>query len=164
MYKRAHLVCCWSGFNLPTPPNPDSQDHMGLTSVLTDVATRLHTIEAIRSVVAAQREAEEDTKGWDRLPPTAKRVILAASATSGTSILTSPPPTIHCFLNARNAMALQGDCYLLLPFPSPRAHTGYTRPGRAGRNFTSPNPSIFRNTRERLAPGNDTPGPPVHRT
>ena len=36
-------------------------------------------------------------------------VILAASVTSGTSILTSPPPTIHRFLNARNATSLQAD-------------------------------------------------------
>ena len=42
----------------------------------------------------------------------AKRVILLASATTGTSILTSPPPTIHCFLNARNVTALQADCSL----------------------------------------------------
>ena len=29
-----------------------------------------------------------------------------------TSIPTSSPPTIHCFLNARNAMSLQANCYL----------------------------------------------------
>ena len=80
--------------------------------VLTDVATRLHTVEALCPVVAAQREAEKQTKGWDRLPPTANRVILVASATTGTSIPTLPPPTIHRFLNARNATALQADCSL----------------------------------------------------
>ena len=80
---------------------------MGLTDVLIDVKTRLHTAEALGLVVAAQREMDKETKGWERLPPTAQRVILAASATTGTSIPTSPPPTIHRFLNARNATALQ---------------------------------------------------------
>ena len=82
---------------------------MGLTDVLTDVATRLHMVEALRPVVAAQRETDKETKGWDRLPPTAQRVILAASATTGTSIPKSPPPTIHRFLNARNVTALQAN-------------------------------------------------------
>ena len=41
---------------------------------------------------------EKETKGCDRLPPTAQRVILAESATAGTSIPTSPPPTIHLCL------------------------------------------------------------------
>ena len=74
--------------------------------------TRLHTAEALRPVVASQRKAAKDPKGWDRLPPTVQRIILAASATTGTSILTSPPPTIHRFLNARNATALKADCSL----------------------------------------------------
>ena len=34
-------------------------------------------------------------------------VILATSATNGTFIPTSPPPTIHRFLKGRNAAALQ---------------------------------------------------------
>ena len=102
----------WTDVNLPKPPTPSPQDHLGLTDVLIDVATRLHTAEALRPVVAAQREMEKEKKGWDRLPPTAQRVILAASATTGTSIPTSPPPTIHRFLNARNATALQADCSL----------------------------------------------------
>ena len=72
----------WTGVNLPKPPTPAPQDHMGLTDILTDVATRLHTAEALRSVVAAQREMEKETNGWDRLPPTAQRVILAASSTT----------------------------------------------------------------------------------
>ena len=55
---------------------------------------------------------EKETKGWNRLPPTDQRVILVASATTGTSIPTLPPPTIHRFLNARNATALQEDCLL----------------------------------------------------
>ena len=55
---------------------------------------------------------EKETKGWDRLPPTAQRVILAASATTGTSIPTSPPLTIYRFLNASNETALQSDCSL----------------------------------------------------
>ena len=71
------------------------------------MATWLHTAEALRPIVASQREAEKVTKGWDRLPTIAQRVILAASATTVTSILTSPPPTIHRFLSVRNVTALQ---------------------------------------------------------
>ena len=73
------------------------------------MANRLHTAEALRPIVAAQREAEKYTKGWDRLPPTTKLVILGKSATTGTSIPTSLPPTIHHFLNASNVTALQAD-------------------------------------------------------
>ena len=98
--------------NLPKPPTPAPQDHLGLPDVLTDVANWLHTAEALRPVVAAQRKMDKETKGWDRLPSTVQRVILAASATTGTYILTSLPPTIHRFLNARNATALQADCLL----------------------------------------------------
>ena len=86
---------------------------MGLTYVLAYVATRLHTSKALRPVVAAQREMDKETKGWDRLLPTAQRVILAVSTTTRTSIPTSPPPTIHRFLNARNATALQANCSLI---------------------------------------------------
>ena len=82
---------------------------MGFTGVLNNVATRLHTAEALLPVVTAQREAEKVTKGWDRLPPTSSCVILETSATTGTSIPTSPPITIHRFLNARNATALQAN-------------------------------------------------------
>ena len=85
---------------------------MGLTDVLIDVATRLHTSEDLRPIVVAQRKTDKETKGWDRLPPTAQRVILAASATTRTSIPKSPPPNIHRFLNARNATDLQADCSL----------------------------------------------------
>ena len=85
---------------------------MGIIGVLTDVATRFHTAEALRPVVAAQRKVKKETKGWDHLPPTAQRVILVASTTNETSIPTSPPPTIHRFLNTRNATALQTDCSL----------------------------------------------------
>ena len=102
----------WTDINLPMPLKPDTQDHMGLTGVLTNVATRLHHAEALLPVVATQRKAEKETKGWDRLPPTAQRVILAANATTRTSIPTLLPPTIHRFLNARNVMALQADCSL----------------------------------------------------
>ena len=65
---------------------------MGITGVLTNVATRLHTVEALRPVVTTQIEAEKETKGWDLLPPTAQRVILVVSATIGTSITNLPPP------------------------------------------------------------------------
>ena len=49
--------------HLPKPPTPVPQDHMGLTDILTDVATRLHTAEALRPVVAAQRDMDKETKG-----------------------------------------------------------------------------------------------------
>ena len=32
---------------LPTSPKPEPQDHMGLTGVLINVVTRLHTVEAL---------------------------------------------------------------------------------------------------------------------
>ena len=111
--KRARVwLCCWIYINLPTMPKPDPKYHMGLMGVLTDVVTKLHTTEALRPVFTAQREVEKDTKGWDRLPPTAKRVILAKISTNRTSIPTSPPPTIHRFLNTRNVTDLQADCSL----------------------------------------------------
>ena len=72
----------------------------------------MHTAEALYPVVAAQREAEKETKGWDRLPPTAQSVILAANSTNRTSIPNSPPPTIRRSLNARNATSLQADFLL----------------------------------------------------
>ena len=112
-YKKARVwFKRWTDMHLPKPPTPTPQDNTGLTNVLTDVATRLHTAEALRPVVASQRDTDKETKGWERLPPTAQRVILAASATTGTSIPKSPPPTIHHLLNARNATALQDDFYL----------------------------------------------------
>ena len=58
--KGAH-VCfqSWTYVNLPNPPKPSPQDHLGLTGVLTDVATLLHMTEALRPVVAAHCEAEK---------------------------------------------------------------------------------------------------------
>ena len=149
---------------------------MGITGVLTNVATRLHTAEALRPVVAIQSEAEKDTKGWERLPLTAQRIILASSATTGTSIPNSPPPTIHRFLNVRTVTALQDDCFLtyagggylfthlLLPVPPPRSNPDHPRPRRADGTFTSPNPFIFRRIHKRPAAGNSNPIPPVHGT
>ena len=102
----------WTDTNLPTPTYPDPQDHMGLTGILTIVSTMLHTTEALLPVVVTQREAKNETKGWDRPPPTAQCVILVARATNGTSIPTLPPPTIHLFLKARNETDLHEDCYL----------------------------------------------------
>ena len=102
----------WTDVHLPKPFTPATQDHMGLTDVLTDATTRLHTAEALRPVVATHCETDKETKGWDRLPPTAQGVILAARATTATSIPKSPPPIIHRFLNARNATALQANSSL----------------------------------------------------
>ena len=97
----------WIDVHLPKPPPPASQDHMGLSDVLTDVTTRPHTPEAFRPFVAAHSEMNKETKGCDRLPPNTQRVILVASATTGTSIPTSLPTTILCFLNKRNVTVLQ---------------------------------------------------------
>ena len=94
------------------PPKPFPRDHTGLTGVLSDVVARLKTAEALRPVIAVQCEAERYTKGLERLLPTYQRVILASSATNRTSISTSPPPTLHRFLNVRNATDLQSDCAL----------------------------------------------------
>ena len=49
----------WKDINLSTWPNPAPQDQLGLTGVLTDVETRLHTAEALCPVVVAQREARK---------------------------------------------------------------------------------------------------------
>ena len=85
---------------------------MGLTGVLANVPNWLHTAEALHPVAAAQSKAEKETKGWDRLPPTAQRAIMVTSATTKNSIPTLPPPTINRFLKARNATALQVNCFL----------------------------------------------------
>ena len=76
------------------------------------MATRLQTVEELRPSVSAQCKAENLTKEWDCLPPTAQRVILTASATNGTYITTSLQPTLHRFLNARNVTAFQDNCAL----------------------------------------------------
>ena len=47
----------WTDVKLPMLPNPSPQDHLGITGVLTDVATWLHTAEALHPIVSAQREA-----------------------------------------------------------------------------------------------------------
>ena len=70
--------------NLPRPPKPAPQDHIGLTGVMTDVETMLYTAEALCPVVAAHNEADNKTKGWDHLLPMAHRAKLAARATNGT--------------------------------------------------------------------------------
>ena len=98
----------WVGNNiLPTTNAP--QDIRELTGVLSDVATRLRYDKSLCPIVRAQREEEKEIKGSGCLLPTAKRVILAESATNRTSIPISLPPTIHIFLNARNSTALQSD-------------------------------------------------------
>ena len=73
VYKCAHVwFRRWSENNLPAPSKTEPQNHTGIMVVLINVATRLQNAEALRSLVAAQREAEKDTKGWDRLLPTAQ--------------------------------------------------------------------------------------------
>ena len=104
--------CQWSGNNLPPLTNAPPQDHTGLTGSLSNVLARLQKSESLHPVIAAQREADKKTKGWDSLSATAQQVILAASASNRTYIPTSPSPTIHQFLNAKNATNLQADCAL----------------------------------------------------
>ena len=81
--------------NLLKPSKPAPKDHIDFMGVLTDKATKFHTSEALFPVIATQHKAENETKVGDCLPPTSQRVILTASATNGTSIPTSPLPTIH---------------------------------------------------------------------
>ena len=101
----------WSGNNLP-PTTNTPQYHTGITGLLSDVATRLQHTKYLHPVIAAQHEAYKETTGWDFHPPTAQQVILAASASDRTSTLIQLPPTIHQFLNTRNATNLQVDCDL----------------------------------------------------
>ena len=49
----------WTDVHLPKPPTPAPQDHLGITDVLTDVATRLHTAEALCPVVATQHNTDK---------------------------------------------------------------------------------------------------------
>ena len=90
----------WSGNNLPDPIKTAPQE------------PRLKNAEALRPFIATQCEAEKETKGWDHLSSTSQRVILAASANNGNSILTSPTSTIHSFLDTINVTALQAYCAL----------------------------------------------------
>ena len=94
------------GNNLPPTTNA-TQDQRGLTRFLSDFALRLQQAKALRPIIVEQSKADKETKGCDCFPPTAQLVILALSASNGTSIPTSPQLTIHRFLNARNITALQ---------------------------------------------------------
>ena len=100
------VVYCYLTTNAPP------QYHTLLTGVLSDVATQLQKSEDLRPVIMAQNKADKEMKGWYHLSLEGQRVILLASASGGTSIPTSPLPTIHQFLNANNATALQSDCAL----------------------------------------------------
>ena len=107
--------CQWADSNLKRqePHNKAApQYHSVLTEVLSELATWMQNSESLRPVVAAQLESGRDTCGWYRLPPIAQQVILAASADDGLTIPSAPPPSMHRFLNARNATALQAYCAL----------------------------------------------------
>ena len=98
-----------------TLQNNAPQDHSGLTGFLSEVATLLNNVEALRPVVTTKRDTDRKTCSWDRLPPTAQRLILAASAVNGIIIPSEPSPFLHFLLNARNARnttALQYNCTL----------------------------------------------------
>ena len=56
-----------------------------------------------------QRKADRETWGWDRLPLTAQRIIIAESAADSLTIPAAPPSSIHCYLDMRKAVALQAD-------------------------------------------------------
>ena len=78
--------------------------------VLSEVSMRLQNTEDLFPVIAVHREVDRETRGWDRLPPTAHHVILAESADDGLTIPLEPTPSIHRFLNALTVMALQANC------------------------------------------------------
>ena len=60
-----------------------------------------------------QRKADRETWGWDRLPLTAQRIILAESAADSFTIPAAPPSSIHFYLDIlHKAIALQADCDL----------------------------------------------------
>ena len=85
------------------------QDNSGLTGLLSEVATRLQNVEALRPVITSQRNAYMVTRGWDRLPPTSERLIFAVDVVDGLTIPLVPHTSIHHFLNERNATSLQAD-------------------------------------------------------
>ena len=95
------------------PPNKGApQYHSRLTGVLSEVETRLQNAEALHPDIPAQSKADKETLGWDRLPPTAQRVILALSMDDGITITSVPPTSIHSSLNMRNVMEIQANCTL----------------------------------------------------
>ena len=56
--KRAHVwFQRWTDVNLPKMPTLAPQDHLGLTEILTDVATRLHTSKALLHTCLADRKS-----------------------------------------------------------------------------------------------------------
>ena len=92
----------WADRNLEhqAPPNKAApQDQSGLTGVLSEVATRLQNIEALRPIVAEQRKADRETCSWYHLLPKSQRIIFASSTADRVTILSAPPPSIHRFLN-----------------------------------------------------------------
>ena len=96
----------------PTHHKSALQDQYGLTRFLGEVATRLQNAEALRPVIADQHEADRETRGWNRPPLTAQRVILAAISVNRLTILLETPPSLHIFLNAGNVTSLQANCTL----------------------------------------------------
>ena len=97
---------------LSTPLTAVPKYHSGLTGVLSNFAIRLKNTEFLRPIGTEKREAERETWEWDFLTLMAQHVILATSAAEGLAIPLAPLPSIHQFLNARNAMALQAHCTL----------------------------------------------------
>ena len=74
--------------------------------------TRLQNVKDLHPVVVEQSKAYRETGGQNRLPLTAKHVILAVRESGGLIITLAPPPSIHSLLNKRNAMVIQADCTL----------------------------------------------------
>ena len=97
----------WDETNLPTPPKIVPQYHMGLTGVLAEFATRLQNAEALCPVFDTQCKEGMGLSTTNSLVshPGGKRL-------HRTSIPTSLPPTLHRFIIARNATALQANCAL----------------------------------------------------
>ena len=71
--KQARVwFCWWYNINLPASSQTSPQDHTGIMVFLSDVATRLKSVEALHPVAAEQHNVEKETKGWDRILPTAQ--------------------------------------------------------------------------------------------
>ena len=133
----------WTDVNLTKPPTPAPRDHLGLTGVLTNAATWLHTSEALRLVVSAQRKAEKKRQRCG----TASHQQLSASSWRRALPPEPPfrpcrPPNIHRFLNARNATSLQADYSLTYAGNNIYLPTYFCQALLQGHILTIPDPDV----------------------
>ena len=80
---------------LTTPISSTPHDYLVLKGLLIDVASWLQNEEATHPVIWAQLRVDQDTKGWDRLPPMSQRVILAVISLEGLNILSALSRSIN---------------------------------------------------------------------